>query len=284
MTDFAPKPHVEALLFASPIVGIGTFRCQPAHPLFRDSGPSSTHCFAFPRRSVVIQHAGAPPFVADPRVVTFYNAGQRYSRRPVSPDGDCAEWFALDPVVADEVLAAVGAKPAGPGSSVFGFSHGPSDAEVYLAQRVLSQRLRRGDAPDPLEVEETVLGLLAAVAPKAARANHVRSGSIRRHRALVDAAKCVLAEAPERKLHLTELARRVSCSVYHLCRVFKQVEGTTIHACQIELRLRMALEPMAERGADLTRIALDCGFSSHSHFTAAFRKNFGRPPSRIFLE
>ena len=279
MTDFAPKPHIEALLFASPIVGIGTFRCQPDHPLFRDSGPSSTHCFVFPRRSVVIQHADGEPFVADPRTVTYYNAGQVYSRRPISRDGDRGDWFALDPAVADEVLTAVSAKPGGT-SRVFAFSHGPSDAEAYLAQRSLVERLTLSDPPDPLEVEETVLGLLAAVAPRAARANHARSGSIRQHRAIVEAAKCVLAEAPERKLHLTELARRVSCSVFHLCRVFKHVEGATIHACQIELRLRMALEPMAERGADLTRIALDCGFSSHSHFTAAFRKHFGRPPSR----
>jgi AraC-like DNA-binding protein len=41
----------------------------------------------------------------------------------------------------------------------------------------------------------------------------------------------------------------------------------------------MALEPLADGAGDLTRIALDLGFSSHSHFTAAFRRHFGLTPS-----
>jgi len=41
-----------------------------------------------------------------------------------------------------------------------------------------------------------------------------------------------------------------------------------------------ALEHRLEHGADLTEAALDAGFSSHSHFTAAFTAEFGVPPSR----
>jgi AraC-like DNA-binding protein len=32
---------------------------------------------------------------------------------------------------------------------------------------------------------------------------------------------------------------------------------------------------------DLTLLALDCGFSSHSHFSAAFSRAFGITPSRL---
>ena len=35
------------------------------------------------------------------------------------------------------------------------------------------------------------------------------------------------------------------------------------------------------RRDDLTALALDLGFSSHSHFTAAFRRAFGRPPAEF---
>ena len=45
------------------------------------------------------------------------------------------------------------------------------------------------------------------------------------------------------------------------------------------MRLRTALERAADPGADLTDLALDLGYSSHSHFTAAFRKAFGVTPS-----
>jgi AraC family transcriptional regulator len=279
--QFAPKAPLEELLFASATVGIGAFRCRPDHPLFRDSGPCSTYCFVFPRTSVVIQHADERPFVADPRIVTYYNQGQLYSRRAVSPEGDHGEWFALDPGVAEEVVAAVVPRHVSPGSAtVFSFTHGPSDPDTYLAQRSLCAGLRGPVPPDPLEVEETVLGLLAAVAPRAAEAALRPLVVSRRQRELVEDAKRVLAASPARRLYLADLAQALSSSVFHLCRVFKQVEGTTIHAYRLELRLRMALEPMTDRRADLTRIALDYGFSSHSHFTAAFRKYFGFPPSR----
>ena len=37
----------------------------------------------------------------------------------------------------------------------------------------------------------------------------------------------------------------------------------------------------AEGTEDLTSLALDLGFSSHSHFSTAFRRQFGRPPSAM---
>jgi AraC family transcriptional regulator len=45
--------------------------------------------------------------------------------------------------------------------------------------------------------------------------------------------------------------------------------------------LRAALERLAEPGVDLIDIALDLGFSSHSHFTECFRRNFGKTPSAV---
>jgi hypothetical protein len=98
---------LEELVFESPSIGIGTFACRVDHPLFRDSGASSTHCFVFPRTSVTIQHADGEPFLADSRVVTFYNAGQVYSRRAVSPEGDRVDWFAVLPEIADEIVGSI---------------------------------------------------------------------------------------------------------------------------------------------------------------------------------
>jgi AraC-like DNA-binding protein len=45
------------------------------------------------------------------------------------------------------------------------------------------------------------------------------------------------------------------------------------------LRLRAALDLLPEYRRDITRLALDLGYSSHSHFTYAFRREFGFPPS-----
>ena len=280
VTDrFRPKEPLESLLFASHAIGIGTFRCRPDNPLFRDSGPSSTYCFVFPRTPVWIRHADDSPFVADPRTVTYYNAGQVYSRRKLSDDGDRGEWFAIDPDLAAEIVAE-SAPATRPGSDrVFGFSHGPCDSETYLLQRQVTEHLRAQPEPDALWVEETAIELLSRLVPMAAgrRARSAPAGQLR-HRHLVDDARALVALLARRPLRLADLASRLSCSVYHLCRTFRRIEGTTIHAYQQDIRLRLALEALPDSDS-LTDLALDLGFCSHSHFTAAFRRRFGLTPS-----
>lgn len=87
-----------------------------------------------------------------------------------------------------------------------------------------------------------------------------------------------LAERFAEPLTLEEIATHAGVSVFHLCRSFRRWTGTTVHRYRNELRLRRSLEPVAE-GCELTRVALEHGYSSHSHFTAAFRKAFGVTPS-----
>jgi AraC-like DNA-binding protein len=48
----------------------------------------------------------------------------------------------------------------------------------------------------------------------------------------------------------------------------------------LRLRLARALDLLA-RHDDLTTLSLDLGFSSHSHFSAAFRQAYGRSPSEF---
>jgi AraC-like DNA-binding protein len=47
------------------------------------------------------------------------------------------------------------------------------------------------------------------------------------------------------------------------------------------LRLQHAAFALAEGANDLSRLALDLGFSSHSHFAQAFRAHFGATPSQF---
>src|SRR5688572_16704385 len=284
-SPFAPKAPLERLLFETPSIGIGTFRCAADDPRFTDTGPSSTYCFAFPRTSVWIRHAGGSPFVADPGIVTYYNAGQAYSRRRLSPDGDRAEWFAIAPHIAEEIVAAVAPVSVRGSDAVFGFTHGPSDPATYLLQRRISDRLAAGVPVEALEIEEQVVELLAALAPRAAACSRAAGVEVtRRKRRLTEDARALLAVTATENVHLAEISRRLSCSVFHLCRIFKEIHGTTLHAYRLDVRLRMALERVLDRPADLTAVALDLGFCSHSHFTAAFRRQFGRTPSAYLAE
>ena len=82
-------------------------------------------------------------------------------------------------------------------------------------------------------------------------------------------------------MSLGALAERVGVSPWHLCRVFRAATGTSLHAFRLDLRLRLALERLENPAADLSRLAHELGFSSHSHFSAAMRGRLGRSPSEF---
>jgi AraC-like DNA-binding protein len=51
-----------------------------------------------------------------------------------------------------------------------------------------------------------------------------------------------------------------------------------VYRYHLRLRLARALDLLSQYD-DLTRLSMDLGFSSHSHFTAAFRQAYGRTPA-----
>ncbi len=77
------------------------------------------------------------------------------------------------------------------------------------------------------------------------------------------------------------VAGHVGSSVFHLARIFKARTGFSLHAYRNQLRLRAALEQLRDPRVDLTSLALELGFSSHSHFTETFRRSFARTPSAV---
>ena len=50
-----------------------------------------------------------------------------------------------------------------------------------------------------------------------------------------------------------------------------------VYRYHLRLRLARALDLLG-RYHDLTSLSMDLGFSSHSHFSAAFRQAYGRTP------
>jgi AraC-like DNA-binding protein len=268
----------DRVVFSTECVTIGAFRCATTHPSFRNSGPIRDDCFVFPRTTVIIQHDAARPFVADPTIITLYNRRQEYERRPVSPEGDRCDWFAVSPDLLRGALVEFDPAAAGDERPIR-FAHVPADAPTYLEQRRLF--VDASASADPLDVEERVVGLLDRVLGRAYARQPRRTPERSASRAsdLADAAKRWVAPRAAQRLTLARIAGALGCSVFHLCRSFRRVTGLTLHAYRDEVRLRTALERLEEGERDLTRLALDLGYSSHSHFTAAFRRSFATPPS-----
>lgn len=288
MSDHLPLDRdFDRILFRSPNLIVGSFRADPQHPRFEDSGPTAHHLFVFPRTAVAIQHDGADRFVAGPPLVTFYNRGQRYRRSRVSGAGDRCEWFAPSAAL---LTGVVPDRPdIGGGEPPFAYSHGPSDADVYLWQRRFVERCLSASPPDDLAAEEVAIILARRVVasaneawggtsgprPKATRPKATRPAD----RELVEHAKAILLRRFREQLALATLARAVGCTPFHLCRVFRAVTGWSVHHFRDQVRLRVALEEVQARRGDLIDIALGLGYSSHSHFTASFTRAFGVPPS-----
>lgn len=280
----SPRHHIDVVVFESPLVRVGRWRCPADHPHFVDSGPSSDALFAFPREGVWIQHEGRGRFVADANTVTYYNKGQRYRRHKLSARGDHCEWFAVAEDAIAEILAVHEPAAIDRPRSPFPFARGPSDPDSYLRQRMVYRHVSRESNPDRLFVEEAVLSLLGDITRLAYvnNAAAVRPRARRRPDAgLVEGARDVIARRFTDDLSLSDIAQAVGASVFHLARMFKARTGFSMHAYRNQLRLRLALERLRDPRVELTDIALDLGFSSHSHFTETFRRTFGTTPSAI---
>jgi AraC-like DNA-binding protein len=90
--------------------------------------------------------------------------------------------------------------------------------------------------------------------------------------------KVLLAGDLSRRWTLADIGAEIGCSPVYLTQVFRQVEGVPLYRYHLHLRLARALD-LVPRCEDLSALAADLGFSSHSHFANAFRQAYGRTPT-----
>lgn len=79
---------------------------------------------------------------------------------------------------------------------------------------------------------------------------------------------------------LTDIATMTGLSPSHAARKFRRSVGTSLERFVNRRRLLRALGLLSHTQMPLTRIALDLGFSSQSHFTRLFSESTGTSPSR----
>ena len=278
------------ILFRGRSVVIGRWRCPANVPDFTNTGPTEYHEVVFPRTAVQITHEGNEPVIADPSVVTIYNCGQHYTRSLICERGDYCDWFGLNDEAAVEIVRQYDPDVVDHPETPYRFTCGPADSKLYLRQRLVIEHLERSTDPDPLFVEETALEIVSAAIGMAFGARREggrqrRVDTRRAHRDLVHGARLILARRFAESISLSEIAREVYCSPFHLCRVFHEQTGMTLTAYRNELRVRRSLERVAdEPKRDLTHLAIESGFSSHSHFTRSFRQAFAMAPSTLRRE
>ena len=269
----------DRIIFSTPALKVGVFRCSCDDPKFVDSGPSENHEIVFPRTGVWICHDGSQPFVADASIATVYNRGQHYTRMPLCQDGDRSDYFAMSPALAlemaDDTIPVGERDPDHPFDTEFL----PVPPRVYAMQRRVLGLIERG--AESSQIEELALTVIAAMFRNQRGPRRTATGARARaaHRDLAMMARAALAQRLFEPLDLTTMAATLGVSPWHLCRVFKEQTGSTIHGYRRDLRLRTALEHLEPAAGGISMLAHQLGFSSHSHFTAAFRGRFGFTPA-----
>jgi AraC-like DNA-binding protein len=79
-------------------------------------------------------------------------------------------------------------------------------------------------------------------------------------------------------LSLEELGRKIGCSPFYLSRIFSARTGHTITQHLRRLRMERAAELLKSGEHNVTEAALEVGYNSLSHFSAAFHETFGCCP------
>ncbi len=156
--------------------------------------------------------------------------------------------------------------------------------QALLDRAMLWHGLTTG-IPEALMVEDLSVrilrsALLAARKDARQRCEVDRRGRARQRRGIASVRAAITAH-PVRAWSLADLAALANMSPYHLAHVFRAEVGTSVFDYVSRIRLGRALHAALHSNQDLTSIALDAGFASHSHFTARFRTLFGRTPSAL---
>lgn len=158
------------------------------------------------------------------------------------------------------------------------------DRPAHAQFRALVSELFDGqhDLDRALSIEERALALGGAMlrTPTPAQDGE-RSETIRARRALIEDVKELVALDLHAPLTLDQVAQQVAWSPFDLTRVFKRHTGLPVHRYRRQLRLRTAYNRLVEGDERIIDISHDLGFASHSHFTEAFRGEFGTPPRAV---
>jgi AraC family transcriptional regulator len=233
---------------------------------------ASTTYLVFAYRGVYARHVGQDQAVADANHVLFFNAGESYQISHPIGGSDAS----LSLMLSDELLYELAPKSILSHRGIAAFR--PQCRRIDPRAQALVAQLRhslRDGAIEPLEAESLALTLVGrSLGP---RTSHEPRATYAARR-LADRVKVLLAGDLSRRWTLADIAAQIRGSPVYLTQVFQRVEGIPLYRYHLRLRLARALDLITSFD-DLSALAAELGFTSHSHFTSAFRRTYGYSPS-----
>ena len=266
---------IRKTLFAGEALQIGLFHARPLSDACGDVEWQSSHALVMPVSGLFSKHDAPGRYViGTPSHAVLFTANVPYRIGFPGAVGDRALILRFGEDLAADQLNQCnsGGSPA---------SYGLLSADAMMLRNLLWARLQRS-AADAFESETLGLDLLSmSVGSMRAGLAPPRRSALPRRRQAVERVKEAVAAAPADTWSVARLASMASLSPFHLCHVFREMVGTSIYDYVLHERLAHSLDAVLDGGDNLTAIALDAGFASHSHFTARFRRFFGVTPRAL---
>lgn len=272
------------LLYSSDVLQAGSLRHYPGSPDWKgehDTGPGLS--LGFPRFPMEFRSDRSHWETASTHSVFVNRPHTAFRRRRLDRLGEFTDWLRFD---ADAARALV--RSYFPDADECSVPSAPIEVRsprVFGLQRNLQRHLHTSEALDPLFLEETSFRILAAVLEDAhttARRRTVRPpNAVDMHRDAAGAAVRFISQNFRERLTAPEIARAACVSRPVLFRVFKQRTGFTVHRYLTLLRLREAYYALEREPETIADLAFRLGFASHAHLSAAFRREYGYPPSDV---
>jgi AraC-like DNA-binding protein len=259
------------LLLETATVEIRDIQCRGNCRHRSPSECASTTHLVYPYRGAFMRHVGSAETVAEVNQLVFFNEDEEYAISHPVHGGDACLSIAIDRTLLQE-LAPADQLATGP-AVAFRHARRGIDPRAQALVALLRHGLSRG-AIETLEAETLALTLIRRSLGETTSHNLPNTYGQKK---LVDRTKLLLAADPGRRWTLAAIAKEVGVSPVYLTQIFAQAEGVPLYRYQLRLRLARALDLLADYD-DLTMLALDIGFSSHSHFSAAFRQLYGKTP------
>jgi AraC family transcriptional regulator len=269
-----PRPVLRTRLVD---LSVGLVKDVQCDGLLPEKGPEcccDNFRISLPYRGLYVWHAGRHDLVADANQVMFMSAGEPYRLSGPTREPCAAMMVIPDRSVWEEMGYTAGRRLAD--HPAFARRSRRADPRLQYFRMRFLYWLSSTSARDALEAEELLLSLLRS----ALRTDHQQRGpngaaTLR----LIRRTKEFLDGAMSNPVRLGDIARAVGASPAYLTDLFRRVEGLPLHRYLTHLRLARALVELP-RAENLSVLALELGFSSHSHFSFAFRRTFGTTPSQ----
>ena len=262
------------LLLSTKAVTIRDVICRGEHRSKSSEEWSRTSHVVFPYRGVYLYHVGPEDAVAEANQVVLFNAMESYRVSHPVAGGDACLSITVGPELLGELAPRDQLREGDP--PTFRRLHLRIDPRAQVLVALLRHGLTR-NAAEPLEGETLAFTLMRRALGE--RTSHATRGTFGRQK-LVDRTKLVLTSDVARRWTLAEIAAEVGVSPVYLTQVFAQVEAVPLYRYHLRLRLARALDLLGQYD-NLSALSIDLGFSSHSHFTAAFRQAYGRTPAEF---